>query len=202
MIEYLQGTIDNLTPATATIDCHGVGYLANISVTTFDTLKEKKDQTVRLYIHEAIREDAYVLYGFATREERSLFLLLISVSGIGGNTARTILSAYSPPQLCDIIMGGDHKLLATVRGIGPKTAQRIIVELKDKVPALGIAPSSAPSSDADQPALNKQVHDDAVEALKALGYPPAPVTKVVRAILKDQPDATVEHVIRMAFKML
>ena len=201
MIEYLQGTIDNLTPATATIDCHGVGYLANISVTTFNTLKEKKDQTVRLYIHEAIREDAYVLYGFATREERSLFLLLISVSGIGGNTARAILSFYSPSRLCDIIMGGDQESLAKAKGIGPKTAQRIIVELKDKVSALGIVPSP-PSTGTTQPAFNKQVHDDAIEALKALGYAPAPVTKVVRAILKDQPDAAVEHVIRMAFKML
>ena len=201
MIEYLQGTIDNLTPATATIDCHGVGYLANISVTTFDTLKEKKDQTVRLYIHEAIREDAYVLYGFATREERSLFLLLISVSGIGGNTARTILSVYRPSQLCDMIMGGDPKEFAKAKGIGPKTAQRIIVELKDKVSALGIVPSPS-SGETTQPAFNKQVHDDAIEALKALGYAPAPVTKVVRAILKDQPDAAVEHVLRMAFKML
>ena len=201
MIEYLQGTIDNLTPATATIDCHGVGYLANISVTTFDALANKKDQTVRLYIHEAIREDAYVLYGFATREERSLFLLLISVSGIGGNTARAILSFYRPSKLCDMIIGGDQESLAEAKGIGPKTAQRIIVELKDKVSALGIVPSPS-SAETTQPAFNKQVHDDAIEALKALGYAPAPVTKVVRAILKDQPDAAVEHVLRMAFKML
>ena len=201
MIEYLQGTIDNLTPATATIDCHGVGYLANISVVTFDALKKNEKQTVRLYIHEAIREDAYILYGFATREERSLFLLLISVSGIGGNTARAILSFYRPSKLCDIILGGDQKSLADAKGIGPKTAQRIIVEIKDKVSALGIVPSPS-SAGTTQPAFNKQVHDDAIEALKALGYAPAPVTKVVRAILKDQPDAAVEHVLRMAFKML
>ena len=200
MIEYLQGSIDELTPAHATIDCHGVGYLANISLATYSALQGK--QAARLYIYEAIREDAYILYGFATREERSLFLLLISVSGIGGNTARTILSAFSPPQLCDLIAKADHKLLATVKGLGPKTAQRIIVELKDKVPALGIAPTPVSQTEAAQPAINQQVYNDAIEALKALGYPPAPATKVVGAILRDQPEATVEHVIRMAFKML
>lgn len=200
MIEYLQGKIDELTPATATIDCHGVGYIANISLATYSALQGHDE--ARIYIYEAIREDAYILYGFATRDERTLFLLLISVSGIGGNTARTILSAFTPAQLCDLIINADHKLLATVKGLGPKTAQRIIVELKDKVPALGIAPTPSTQTEAAQPTINQQVHDDAIEALKALGYPPAPVTKVVRAILKDQPEATVEHVIRMAFKML
>lgn len=200
MIEYLQGKIDELTPATATIECHGVGYLANISLATYTALQGQEQ--ARIYIYEAIREDAYILYGFASRDERTLFLQLISVSGIGGNTARTILSAFTPPQLCDLIINADHKLLATVKGLGPKTAQRIIVELKDKVPALGIAPTPSTQTEAAQPTVNQQVHDDAIEALKALGYPPAPVTKVVRAILKDQPEATVEHVIRMAFKML
>jgi Holliday junction DNA helicase RuvA len=156
----------------------------------------------RLYVYENIREDAWVLFGFATQQERQLFLQLISVSGIGGNTARTILSAYSPAELCDIIMQGNDKMLKTVKGLGAKTAQRIIVELHDKVATLGITPTAATSSDANEPALNKQVHDDAIDALRALGYPPAPVTKVVRAILKEEPDATVERVIKMAFKML
>lgn len=200
MIEYLSGPLTELTPATAVIECGGVGYLANISLNTFSALQGKT--APRLYIHEALREDAHVLWGFATKEERSLFMQLISVSGIGGNTARTILSAFSPAELCDVIMNGNDKILRTVKGLGLKTAQRIIVELKDKVPALGIMPVSADRTEAAQPAVNQQVHDDAIEALKALGYPPAPVTKAVRAILTDQPDATVQHVIRMALKML
>lgn len=200
MIEYVKGRLDDLTPATATVECHGVGYLLNISLNTYSAVQGKDE--VRLYVHEAIREDAYVLFGFSTKEERSLFLQLISVSGIGGNTARMILSAYSPAELCDIILNGNDKLLKTVKGLGAKTAQRIIVELRDKVVTLGISPTAAATSDDAAPAINQQVHDDAVEALRALGYPPAPVAKVVRAILKDDPSASVERVIKMAFKML
>jgi Holliday junction DNA helicase RuvA len=200
MINYVKGIIDELTPAEVTIECHGVGYLLNISLNTYSALQGKSE--ARLYVYENIREDAWVLFGFATQQERQLFLQLISVSGIGGNTARTILSAYSPAELCDIIMQGNDKMLKTVKGLGAKTAQRIIVELHDKVATLGITPTAATSSDANEPALNKQVHDDAIDALRALGYPPAPVTKVVRAILKEEPDATVERVIKMAFKML
>lgn len=200
MINYVKGIIDELTPAEVTIECHGVGYLLNISLNTYSALQGKSE--ARLYVYENIREDAWVLFGFATQQERLLFLQLISVSGIGGNTARTILSAYSPAELCDIIMQGNDKMLKTVKGLGAKTAQRIIVELHDKVATLGITPTAATSSDANEPSLNKQVHDDAIDALRALGYPPAPVTKVVRAILKEEPDATVERVIKMAFKML
>lgn len=200
MIEYVKGSLAELTPATATIECAGVGYLLNISVNTYSALQGQSE--AKLYVHESIREDAWVLFGFASKQERTLFVQLISVSGIGGNTARTILSAYSPAELCDIILNGNDKLLKTVKGLGPKTAQRIIVELKDKVAQLGITPTAATASDTAAPAVNQQVHDDAVEALHALGYPPAPVAKVVRAILKDTPDATVEKVIKMAFKML
>lgn len=200
MIEYVKGRLDDLTPATATVECHGVGYLLNISLNTYSAVQGKDE--VRLYVYEAIREDAYVLFGFSTKEERSLFLQLISVSGIGGNTARMILSTYSPAELCDIILNGNDKLLKTVKGLGAKTAQRIIVELRDKVVQLGISPTAAATSGDAAPAINQQVHDDAVEALRALGYPPAPVAKVVRAILKDDPSASVERVIKMAFKML
>jgi len=200
MLEFLRGKIDELTPATATIDCNGVGYLLNISVNTYSAVNGKEE--AKLYVQEAIREDAYVLYGFATKQERALFMQLVSVSGIGPNTARTILSAFSPAELCDIIVNGNDKILKTVKGLGPKSAQRIIVDLRDKVGLLGITPQSVEGTEAAAPALNQQVHDDAIEALKALGYPPAPCTKVVRAILKDDPTATVEHVIKMAFKML
>jgi len=200
MIEYLSGKLDNLTPATATVECHGVGYLLNISLNTYSAIQGK--ESVKLYVYEAIREDAWVLFGFSTLQERQLFLQLISVSGVGGNTARTILSAFSPAELCDVIINGNDKMLKTVKGLGAKTSQRIIVELKDKVPAIGIIPQAVNDGDMAAPAINQQVYNDATEALKALGYPPAPVAKVVKAVLKDDPSASVELVIKRAFKML
>lgn len=200
MIEYLSGRLDSLTPASATVECHGVGYLLNISLNTFTAIQGKEN--VRLYVYEAIREDAWTLFGFANLDERALFLQLIGVSGVGGNTARTILSAFTPAELCDVIVKGDDKVLKTVKGLGTKTSQRIIVELKDKVTTLGITPQSADTGDVTVSAANQQVYEDATDALKALGYSPAPVAKTVKAILKDNPSATVEIVIKQAFKML
>lgn len=200
MIDYLKGKLDSLTPATAVVECHGVGYMLNISLNTFSAIQGKPE--VKLYVYEAIREDAWVLFGFSTIHERQLFLQLISVSGVGGNTARTILSAFTPAELCDVIINGNEKVLKTVKGLGTKTSQRIIVELKDKVTSLGIMPEAVAGHEAAAPAINQQVYDDATEALKALGYPPAPVAKVVKAVLKDDPSASVELVIKRAFKML
>ncbi len=200
MLEYLHGKLDDLTPATATVECHGVGYLLNISLNTFSAIQGKTE--VKLYVYEAVREDAWVLFGFSTKQERLLFLQLISVSGVGGNTARTILSAFTPAELCDVILNGNDKVLKTVKGLGAKTSQRIIVELKDKVASLGITPVTVEPGDQIANQVNQQVYNDACEALKALGYSPAPVAKTVKAILKDEPDATVEKVIKRAFKML
>ncbi len=200
MLEYLHGKLDDLTPATATVECHGVGYLLNISLNTFSAIQGKPE--VKLYVYEAVREDAWVLFGFSTKQERLLFLQLISVSGVGGNTARTILSAFTPAELCDVILNGNDKVLKTVKGLGAKTSQRIIVELKDKVASLGITPATVEPGDQTANQVNQQVYNDACEALKALGYSPAPVAKTVKAILKDEPDATVEKVIKRAFKML
>lgn len=199
MIEYVRGILDELEPTKAVVECSGVGYLLNISLNTFAALEGKRE--VRLYVYESIREDAYVLFGFQSKAERELFIHLISVSGVGGNTARTILSAFSVPELCNVIMNENTSMLKSVKGLGPKTAQRIIVELKDKVVALGVAPVEMPSGDA-QPVVNKKVHDEAIEALKMLGYSPAPAAKAVNAILKNEPQLPVEKVIKQALKML
>ena len=131
MIEYLKGTLTELTPALAVVECHGVGYGVNISLNTYAALQGKQD--VKLWITESIREDAYQLWGFGTRTERELFLLLTSVSGVGAAMARMVLSAMTPAELCGIISDGNDKMLRQVKGIGPKAAQRIIVDLHDKI---------------------------------------------------------------------
>ena len=200
MIEYVKGQIAELTPAIAVIDCHGVGYGLNISLNTFSALQGK--QEAKLYVYEAIREDAYVLYGFSTRQERALFLLLISVSGIGGNTARMILSALTPAELVNVISSGNDKLLKTVKGIGLKTAQRIIVDLKDKIASVEIEGTAAPGTSATAATGPSEILEEAVAALTMLGFPPAPSQKVALAILKEEPEAAVERVIKLALKRL
>ena len=194
MIEYLKGEIAELTPATAVIDCNGVGYAASISLNTYSAIQGKK--TCKLYIYEAIREDAYTLFGFADRQERELFLLLISVSGIGGNTARMILSALSPGELINVISNENANLLKSVKGIGLKTAQRIIVDLKDKIKTGAVAAANTGGT-ATLPA-NNEVMDEAVAALTMQG----PSQKVVIGILKEEPSAPVEQVIKLALKRL
>ncbi len=197
MIEYLKGEIAEITPAMAVIDCNGVGYGVNISLNTYSAIQSKKN--AKLYIYEGIREDAYVLYGFATKQERELFLLLITVSGIGGNTARMILSALSPAELCNVISSGNDKLLKTVKGIGLKTAQRIIVDLKDKINTTGI---ETVEGDMFPQTVHSEVHEEAIAALTMLGFPQAPSQKVVTAILKEEPALPVEKVIKLALKRL
>ena len=200
MIEYLKGDLSELTPTTATIECHGVGYLANISLNTYTAIQNRPQ--VKLYIYEAIREDAYVLYGFADKRERELFLLLISVSGIGGNTARTILSALNPNELCDVIASGNDKLLKMVKGIGGKTAQRIIIELKDKIGTIGGDTSSSVIGSTLFVDTTSEVLDSAVAALTMLGYTAAASQKVVKAIIKEQPSVTVEAAIKEALRRM
>ncbi|MBQ8442169.1 MAG: Holliday junction branch migration protein RuvA [Bacteroides sp.] len=198
MIEYIKGELVETTPALAVIDCNGIGYGINISLNTYSAIQGK--QQVKLYIHEAIREDAHVLFGFATKQERELFLLLISVSGIGGNTARMILSALSPSELCNVISSGNDKLLKGVKGIGLKTAQRIIVDLKDKIAATGV--ETVAGSVATLTVSHSEVYEEAVAALTMLGFAQAPSQKVVTAILKEEPGLTVEKVIKLALKRL
>lgn len=198
MIEYIKGELTEITPALAVIECNGVGYGVNVSLNTYSAIQGKKD--VKLYIYEAIREDAYVLYGFASKQERELFLLLITVSGIGGNTARMILSALSPSELCNVISSGNEKLLKTVKGIGLKTAQRIIVELKDKIATIGV--DSAMPVSTIVSSVQTEIYEEAVSALTMLGFAQAPSQKVVASILKEEPDAAVEKVIKLALKRL
>lgn len=202
MIEYLKGEITDLQPAEAVIECNGVGYGVGITLNTFSALQSKKG-IVKLYISESIREDAYQLWGFATKDERSLFLLLQTVSGIGVATARMILSALSTQELGDIILSGNDKMLKSVKGIGPKAAQRIIVELQDKIAPLALGASGADNTAASSvKALNDTVIEEATSALTMLGFSPAPVRKTVQKILSEEPDAPVERVIKLALKML
>jgi len=202
MIEYLKGTLVELTPALAVVECHGVGYGVNISLNTFSAIQGK--QEVKLWITESIREDAYQLWGFSTRAERELFLLLTSVSGIGAGIGRMILSSMTVPELATVISEGNDKMLKSVKGIGPKAAQRIIVDLRDKIGSLGIDVQAGQNSAANSTisALNKEVLDEAVAALTMLGFSPAPAHKAVQKILTDEPDAPVERVIKLALMML
>ena len=197
MIEYLKGELTELTPATAIIECCGVGYETSITLNTYSALQDKKE--VKVYIYEVIREDTHQLFGFSNKQERELFLLLISVSGIGGNTARTILSAFTVNELCEAIFTGNETAIKSVKGIGLKTAQRLIIELKDKIKGIG---SGAQSSVAAPLLPDNDVMDGAVSALIMLGFPSAATNKVVQAIVKSEPTATVEQVIKMALKQL
>ncbi|WP_291529199.1 Holliday junction branch migration protein RuvA [Bacteroides sp. UBA939] len=201
MIEYIKGGLAELSPATAVIDCNGLGYAVNISLNTYAAIQGKKE--CKLYIYEAIREDAYILFGFADKQERELFLLLISVSGIGGNTARMILSALSPAELVSVISTENANMLKTVKGIGLKTAQRVIIDLKDKIKTGAAAMGSAIGSLSGMTvAANVQVQEEAISALTMLGFAQAPSQKVVLAILKEEPEAPVEQVIKLALKRL
>ncbi len=193
MIEYVRGELAELTPAYAVVDCGGIGYFLNISLNTYSRLQQEK--TVRLYVYEAIREDAYVLYGFFARQERELFEMLISVSGVGPNTARMILSSFSADDLQTVIATENVNMLKAVKGIGAKTAQRIIVDLKDKIKQ-GANPLIV------QLESRSETYDEAVAALVMLGFPQQAVQKVVGKLLKDSPMDKVEDVIKKALKML
>ena len=204
MIEYIKGELAELTPAMAVIEAAGVGYAFNISLNTYSAIQGK--DKLKLFVHEALvtggRDDSYTLYGFATRQERELYRLLISVSGVGANSARMILSGMSPSELCNVIAAGDDKMLKTVKGIGAKTAQRIIVDLKDKIMTSGVAQELSVPTNANANAMNAAVKDEAVGALTMLGFAPAASAKVVVEILKEQPDLPVEQVVKAALKMI
>jgi Holliday junction DNA helicase RuvA len=196
MIEYIRGEIVELSPAQMVMECGGIGYELNISVTTYSAFNGQREG--KIFVYEVIREDAHVLYGFASREERELFLLLTSVSGVGPNTARMILSSLPPTELIHVISSGDDVSLTRIKGIGNKTAQRIVVDLRGKVKSVegmqGRLKQTAGS--------HTEIAAGAVSALVMLGFQKAASQKTVDSILKNLPSPSVEQVIKDALKIL
>ena len=195
-----------MTPTYAVVEAAGVGYAINIALPSYSALAGKENTETKLFVTEIIREDTHDLFGFFTRGERELFLMLMTVSGIGANTARMIMSAYSASEIRQIIATGNARALSQVKGLGPKTAQRIIVDLKDKVlkvdledQAQGIKSQDGLLSSVE---VDNEVKQEAVSALTMLGFAAAASGKVVDKILKEDPNASVEKVIKMALKML
>ena len=196
MYAYIKGAVAEVAPAYAVIDAGGVGYYLHISLETYAAVEHAAE--AKLYVHYVVREDAQLLYGFSTKVEREVFRLLISVSGVGGNTARMILSTYSPHELQGIITSGNAVLLKNVKGLGLKTAQKIIVELSGKLAVLGAdAAGDAPLAGADGGCF-----DEALAALVMLGFARAAAEKVLRAVMRELPRASVEELIRAALKRL
>lgn len=193
MLEYIRGTIASLSPTEAVVDCSGMGYLVNISLTTYTALNGAKE--TRLLLHEVISDDAHRLFGFADERERALFRALIGVSGVGANTARIILSSIPPAELEGVIINGDHRRLTAAKGIGAKTAQRIIVDLRDKI---------KPSGDTliSQPVATTETFDEALAALVMLGFPNAAARKTLRKVFDADPQTKVETAIKKALAMM
>lgn len=196
MIDYIKGEITEINPTYAVLETGGIGYYINISLPAYSTLKEQK--IAKLFVFEVIREDAHSLFGFLHTSDRQLFLMLISVSGVGANTARMIMSSYSVPEIQQMIATENAVALNTIKGIGAKTAQRIIIDLKDKILKLhtdsGIENHSLP--------LSNETRDEAVSALIMLGFAANVSQKAVDVILKSQPDIKVELLIKLALKSI
>lgn len=197
MIDYITGTIAELTPTRVVLDNHGIGYGIEISLQTYEALERKSDGKVYIYHHLREREDIELFYGFATKDERELFLLIIGVSGIGVNSARMMLSSMSSDELRDAILSEDVNKIKSVKGIGLKSAQRMILELKDKI---------VKGEGADNETLFKAASSDAIEeavsALSMLGFSRPNINKAIQAITKDNPTAKVEDIIKAALKIL
>ncbi|MDR3250062.1 MAG: Holliday junction branch migration protein RuvA [Tannerella sp.] len=196
MIEYIKGEIAELSPTQMVIECSGIGYELSISITTYSAFNGLREG--KIFVYEIIREDAHLLYGFATREERELFLLLTSVSGVGPNTARMILSSLQPDDLVNVIASGDDVSLTTIKGIGSKTAQRIVVDLKNKVKPVESMYKNARTMRGN----DRETNEGAVAALVMLGFHRPSSQKAVDSILKNTPSLSVEQVIKDALKML
>ncbi|MGB0981560.1 MAG: Holliday junction branch migration protein RuvA [Winogradskyella sp.] len=193
MITHLAGKLVEKNPTHIVIDCNGIGYFVHISLHTFSQIPDKEH--VKIYTYLQVKEDSHTLYGFSSKTERELFKLLISVSGIGANTARTMLSSLSPEQVKDGIASGDVGIIQSVKGIGVKTAQRVIIDLKDKVLKIyGIDELSLTPNNTNK--------DEALSALDVLGFNKKQSEKIVDKILQNEPDAQVERIIKEALKNL
>ena len=194
MIDYIKGEITELNPTYAVVETAGIGYFINIALPVYSALNGQKNG--KLYVYEVIREDAHSLFGFLNQADRQLFLMLISVSGIGANTARMIMSSYAVAEVQQMIATGNAVALSSIKGIGAKTAQRIIVDLKDKIIKLNVI------SDMDLPQqqISGEVRDEAVSALVMLGVASNVSQKAVDGILKSQSDVSVEQLIKLALK--
>jgi Holliday junction DNA helicase RuvA len=193
MIDYIKGTLTAITPTFLTIETGGIGYFVNISVATFSKLEGKSEY--KILVHEVIREDSHLLFGFADNEERDIFRLLISVSGVGANTARMMLSSLNSGEIEKAIVGSDVNVLKSVKGIGLKTAQRIIIDLKDKVG------KQAGSSEIFTFADNTR-REEALSALVMLGFAKSAVSKILDKVVKEDKTLTVEDLIKRALKNL
>ncbi|MGH1384390.1 Holliday junction branch migration protein RuvA [Kordia sp.] len=193
MITHIQGKLVEKNPTDVVIECNGVGYFINISLTTYTQLPNQEN--IKLYTHLHVREDAHTLYGFFQKAERAVFRLLISVSGIGTSTARTMLSSLNSQQICEAIGSGDVATVQSVKGIGAKTAQRVIIELKDKVIKL---------YDLDEVSMSQSNtnKEETLSALEVLGYTRKQSEKVLDKIIKEMPNGSVEELIKMALKNL
>ena len=200
MITYLRGLLSELSPTNAIIDCGGVGYLVGISLNTYSALSTQSGE-VKLHTVQIIREDSHHLYGFASKDERELFVLLTSVSGIGPNTARVILSQYNTQELGSILSLGQVDALKAVKGIGLKTAQRIILELKGKL-KLDETDLNNQALGNGSVATTSKTSEEAISALKMLGYPEAAAQKTVRTLISTSPLLSVEDIIKQALKLL
>lgn len=196
MIDYIKGEIVELTPATLVLETAGIGYSINISLPTYSTLSGQKQ--TKVFIYEVIREDAHLLFGFMNQTERQLFLLLISVSGIGANTARMIMSSYTALEIQQMIATANVPALNAIKGIGTKTAQRIILDLKDKIMKI----SGIEGSDVSFISATNPIKEEAVSALIMLGFNNNASQKAVDQILKKEPTLRVEQLIKLALKML
>ena len=192
MIEFLNGRLIEKSPAHCVIECNGVGYYLNVSVNSSSSLKE---EACKIYTHLQVREDAHTLYGFATLQEREMFRKLISVSGVGAATAQLILSGMTSEEVMHAILGEDVAKFKSVKGIGAKSAQRIIVDLKDKIRKEGIEGNFSTLS-------NNTNKEEALSALAALGFVKLSANKALDKILKDNPDATTEDLVKQALKLL
>ena len=197
MYEYIKGIATEVTPTYVIIEAGAIGYMLNISLVTFEDIQRSKGE-IKLLVHEVIREDAHLLYGFFTQREREMFRLLIGVSGVGPNTAVLILSSIPTADLEAVIISGDHTRLKNVKGIGVKTAQRIIVDLKDKIKPT----DGALSLQSDALGLSNEVYDEALAALTALGFARPQSQKVLKRIFDAEPAIKVETAIKKALSMM